>query len=288
MAELSEASTASQRTEQMQYFQAELGMDAATAALMYRAERLQEKGQLRQALCYFKEVLRSKPDCTEAQVNCRMLDEQLQQQPRLQGVPEQANMEGAAFASCCDMDSFWGWTVLFGTGPCNLDWSIEPKDLVLKAALQDVQSAGIKHPVLAVSKCETLYSRRVSLEAFDFDDQEYGWGKVQVSCIGQIFTYSMEVPWAWPFLSPGVKLKQDDNPNPHEVAIRTAWAHLRSLGMALLSMVSLDVSNKEKGKYGEIVSMRGRACVRVGHAPGDVQNKAVELAALEPASEPSR
>jgi len=68
----------------------DLNLDRPTAMLMYRAERLQEKGQLQQALRYFDQVLAVKPDCEEAAVNARMLREELadQRQQRLPAVNE--------------------------------------------------------------------------------------------------------------------------------------------------------------------------------------------------------
>lgn len=48
--EFSTSSRGSSPTEHIAYFTEELGLDAGTAALLYRAERLQEKGQLRLAL----------------------------------------------------------------------------------------------------------------------------------------------------------------------------------------------------------------------------------------------
>jgi len=49
-----------------------VGLDRGTAALLFRAERLQEKGQLRQALKYYEAVLSTFPDCPEAVVNARI------------------------------------------------------------------------------------------------------------------------------------------------------------------------------------------------------------------------
>lgn len=80
----------------MAYLITDLGMDRPTAMLMYRAERLQEKGQLRQALRYFGRVLEAKPDCEEARVNARMINQELaeQSQQRLPTVREQAPSSG--------------------------------------------------------------------------------------------------------------------------------------------------------------------------------------------------
>ena len=43
-----------------------------TAPPLYRAERLQERGQNKMGLKYFKEVLQTKPDCVEAKENARI------------------------------------------------------------------------------------------------------------------------------------------------------------------------------------------------------------------------
>lgn len=76
----SQQTTASSRAEQMSYLMRELGLDRASARLLYRAERLQEKGQLEQALRYFAQVLATRPDCEEAAVNSRMIREMLAEQ----------------------------------------------------------------------------------------------------------------------------------------------------------------------------------------------------------------
>merc|ERR1712217_895160 len=41
--------------------------------MMVRGERLQEKGQVEQALVYFQEVLRQYPNCDEAKINLNMI-----------------------------------------------------------------------------------------------------------------------------------------------------------------------------------------------------------------------
>lgn len=73
----------------MNYLMSDLNLDKPAAMLMYRAERLQEKGQLQQALRYFDRVLATNPDCDEAVVNARMLREELSQQaPSLPPISE--------------------------------------------------------------------------------------------------------------------------------------------------------------------------------------------------------
>jgi len=74
---VSNLSSTSSRSEHMAYLMNDLSLDRGAAAMMYRAERLQEKGQLQQALRYFDRVLASHPTCEEAAVNARMIREQL-------------------------------------------------------------------------------------------------------------------------------------------------------------------------------------------------------------------
>jgi len=69
----SQLSDSSTRSENIKHFTETYGIDDATAQLLYRAEKLQEKGQLDQALVYFKEVLQSHPHVNEARMNVDMI-----------------------------------------------------------------------------------------------------------------------------------------------------------------------------------------------------------------------
>lgn len=102
---LSRATSGTNRSAHMQYLMGDLGLDQATAALMYKAERLQEKGQSRQALRYFKNVLETKPDCMEAASNVRMLEATLRDERRLESVPEQTPAGGFV----TEMHVDWTW-----------------------------------------------------------------------------------------------------------------------------------------------------------------------------------
>jgi len=64
---------ASTRQEACEHFQQMYGMDMSTAHMLARAERLQEKGQLEQALLYFNEVLAKYPNVNEARMNIDMI-----------------------------------------------------------------------------------------------------------------------------------------------------------------------------------------------------------------------
>eukprot|EP00931_Biecheleriopsis_adriatica_P115839 TRINITY_DN91595_c0_g1_i1.p1 TRINITY_DN91595_c0_g1~~TRINITY_DN91595_c0_g1_i1.p1 ORF type:complete len:215 (-),score=40.62 TRINITY_DN91595_c0_g1_i1:108-752(-) len=76
MAKSSEMSGASSRNDTLQYLKKEYGLDDIHAKILYRAERLQEKGQVDQALTYFQAVLAAYPMCKEAEINVRMIQQQ--------------------------------------------------------------------------------------------------------------------------------------------------------------------------------------------------------------------
>jgi tetratricopeptide (TPR) repeat protein len=71
--DISSLSHTSSRLEHIAYLTKELGLDRSTAATLYRGERLQEKGQLKQAMYYFETVLKKYPDCSEAYENLRIV-----------------------------------------------------------------------------------------------------------------------------------------------------------------------------------------------------------------------
>jgi len=73
MANFSQTSSTSSRADHLEYFKQQFGLDDAHAALLLRAERLQEKGQVDQALMYFQAVLRVYPGCSEARMNVDMI-----------------------------------------------------------------------------------------------------------------------------------------------------------------------------------------------------------------------
>eukprot|EP00930_Biecheleria_cincta_P007252 TRINITY_DN108447_c0_g1_i1.p1 TRINITY_DN108447_c0_g1~~TRINITY_DN108447_c0_g1_i1.p1 ORF type:complete len:196 (+),score=37.19 TRINITY_DN108447_c0_g1_i1:59-646(+) len=66
-------SSCSSRADDIEYFRQELSLDLARAQLLRRAEKLQEKGQVQQALQYYREVLTAYPNCREAQMNVEMI-----------------------------------------------------------------------------------------------------------------------------------------------------------------------------------------------------------------------
>jgi hypothetical protein len=73
MEDISSLSHTCSRAEHIAYLTNELGLDKLTAATLHRGERLQEKGQLQQAIYYFENVLKKYPECPEASVNLRIV-----------------------------------------------------------------------------------------------------------------------------------------------------------------------------------------------------------------------
>lgn len=70
----SDVSTTSSRESNLNYYTHAFSIDDKTARLLLRGERLQEKGQLHQALVYFDHVLAICPSCTEAAINKDMIE----------------------------------------------------------------------------------------------------------------------------------------------------------------------------------------------------------------------
>ena len=74
-ASLVSVSSTSSRVDHLAYFEQDLHLSPTSARRMYKAERLQEKGQLLQAMVCYDRVVREHPGCREAKENCEMLKE---------------------------------------------------------------------------------------------------------------------------------------------------------------------------------------------------------------------
>lgn len=111
---VSDISAGTSIAEQMTYFRDELGLNPPAAHLLYTAERLQGKGQLKQAHKYYLKVLQSNPNCTEALENDRMVTEMLegeekknQQSSRLKEIQEEKTAVGNTPYTTTEMDVWW-------------------------------------------------------------------------------------------------------------------------------------------------------------------------------------
>lgn len=148
-ASVSNLSNTSSRSEHMAYLMNDLNLDRATAALMYRAERLQEKGQLQQALRYFERVLANHQDCQEAAVNARMIREQLADAPRLEPVQEEArDAEASPKLQTANMPLT---VIRQDSEKWDVYWTeSELRDAVLGEANRKLQKVGIVTPFLEI------------------------------------------------------------------------------------------------------------------------------------------
>jgi len=146
----------SSRAEQMAYLKNELGLDHATAARLYRAGRLQEKGQLKLALVYFKKVIAVQPDRVEAQDNARITQEALAEQVRCekQNVLLQSISEDVASSTgytTTEMEIDWsGWD------DSRFDYYAAPDELAVKAAKKHLRATGHGGSLLKLVHNETL------------------------------------------------------------------------------------------------------------------------------------
>lgn len=68
---LASLSTTSSRNENLIYFEQDLGLSPSMARIMYQAQRLQDKGQMIQAIICYDRVLKQRPDCTVAKKTSR-------------------------------------------------------------------------------------------------------------------------------------------------------------------------------------------------------------------------
>ena len=68
-------SSTSSRADHLAYFEQDLHLSPTSARRMYKAQRLQEKGQLLQAMICYDRVVKAHPDCTEAKDNYEILQE---------------------------------------------------------------------------------------------------------------------------------------------------------------------------------------------------------------------
>uniref|UniRef100_A0A7S1MJ74 Tetratricopeptide repeat protein n=1 Tax=Alexandrium catenella TaxID=2925 RepID=A0A7S1MJ74_ALECA len=88
-------STSSCREDNIAYFMSSHGLDRDSAQLLHRGERLQEKGQLDQALLYFRRVLDRHPGCVEARTNVTLITDFMNART-LPPLPERSPLPGQA------------------------------------------------------------------------------------------------------------------------------------------------------------------------------------------------
>jgi hypothetical protein len=157
---MSTLSESSSRTEHMAFWTNVMGMDPASAALLYRAERLQEKGQVRQAIKYYESVLLKSPECTEAIGNIRILKELVTeedketiqssktQQHSLPTVPEKSEVRPTIIT---EMDVSWT-----AVGSPLFDDYPDPDDCAFRAAKEKLREIDHGDSLLKLLDNKTL------------------------------------------------------------------------------------------------------------------------------------
>jgi hypothetical protein len=149
--------TRSSRKEHMAFLTNVMGMDPASAAMLYRAERLQEKGQLRQAIIYYETVLSKCSNCTEAIVNIRIVKELIVEeeekkaaQQRLSVIPEKPDRPPSQ-GVITEMDIFWS-----GFEDHRVDYYPDPVACAFRAAKSQLRESGHGGSLLKLLENKTI------------------------------------------------------------------------------------------------------------------------------------
>lgn len=167
---MSALSESSSRTEHMQFLTNVMGMDTTSAAMLFRAERLQEKGQLRQALKYYESVLSKCPECAEATENIRIVKELLgdeetdlnrqKRKKKLYDIPEKIEVRPSK-STITECDIPWS-----GRESIAFDYYPDPDECALQAARTHLTRAGYGDSLLKLLENKTTA---------DICNAETGW-----------------------------------------------------------------------------------------------------------------
>ncbi len=134
-----------------------LGLYQVTAILLYRAERLQEKGQLQQALKYYQQVLQKYPDCVEASENARMTEVMIRDQTKpsssvpLGKIPENSSTTPTTTYTTTEME-----ILLTDCENTQISICMDPVGAAFRAAEQHIEKSGHGHSLLKLIKNDTI------------------------------------------------------------------------------------------------------------------------------------
>lgn len=154
LSDITGLSRGSSRAEHMAYFTESMGLDASTAALLYRAEHLQEKGQHKLALKYYQKVLQTRPDCVEAAENARITAETIEEQntemqkAAPQVVPEKAQ---SVTYTTTEMEVSW-----FDSDNAKWDTYADPDEAARRAARAQLIEMGHRNSPLKMIKNKVI------------------------------------------------------------------------------------------------------------------------------------
>lgn len=135
--EVSCLSDASSWSEHIAFLTETMGMDKASAGLLYRTERLQEKGQLKQAIKYYESVLATCPDCTDAIESLRIVsqviseEEEIERKTKLSAIQEKSEVRPTQSPTVTEMDISWS-----GREDLRFDYYPDPDECAFRAAQQ--------------------------------------------------------------------------------------------------------------------------------------------------------
>ena len=146
-------SLASSRTEHMAYLRDVLRLDSTTATLLYRAERLQEKGQFKQALKYYHKVLQLKPDCEDAAENAAITAELLKEEEKQNPKSSLGRIPESAYPTV-EMEVFWS-----DMDNWKYDYECDPERAAFAAAKVLLNKTGHGDSLLKLLKNEVQENR---------------------------------------------------------------------------------------------------------------------------------
>ena len=152
---ISDLTERSSLVEQTAHFREVFGMDDTTALLLYRADRLHEKGKLKLAQKYYQKVFQVCPACTYAsacaEVVTEHLKEEASEQQSLVAIPEKPAVINSHRPMITEMDVQWT-----GYGITQDGCMPDPDDFALAQAETDLRSKGYGASLLVLLKNEVL------------------------------------------------------------------------------------------------------------------------------------
>ena len=135
--------TTSSRIDHMAFLRDAIGLDPVSAGMFYQAERLQEKGQLRQAVKYYERVLQNYPNCIEATTNVTIIQELLVDEDEREKTKEsnkEREKEPTSLANngiVTEMDIEW-----HGSEKILFDYYPDPDECAFAAAREHLTGTG--------------------------------------------------------------------------------------------------------------------------------------------------
>lgn len=149
------ALTSLSRTENIEYFMTVIGLDRTAASFLYRAEKLQDKGQWKAAMKYYQKVLEIKPDCSEAQMGVSISTDMLVQEEQ-EGLSDKVTAAAAkpkdgTAVIVSEMEILWN-----GKESIQFDYNPDPDDLAFDFAKRHLSKSGHSGSLLKLLKNSIL------------------------------------------------------------------------------------------------------------------------------------